>query len=208
MRRLLPPILIVGLLLGLAAPESCLACSCFIPQPKQTPTGADVIFRGRLIAFSQQQITRYKVGGAKEQVTQLRATFLVDTGWKGPIAPVLSIATGTISGRVVSQSNCDPSFQQGRTYLIFATRGVASRDNSASPLSTSFCAGTRAVEDAGTFLATLGPGTSITQPLAGQGSMGAGLALAAFDLTLSAERSPLSPATLTPSRRAPLVFAK
>ncbi len=206
MKRLLLPIIILGLLASLATPGTCLACSCVISRPDQAPARADVVFRGQLVTFSQQQAARYRSDGSVERLTQVRATFLVDTGWKGDVTPVLSVSVGTISGQVRSASTCDATLRTGRSYLVFATRGNAGRDSPPDILSTSFCAGTREIADAGDYLGALGPGTPVAASPVPPGAMAAGLALAAFDLSLSAGPRPTSALPHTPADRVPSIL--
>ncbi len=206
MKRLLLPILILGLLASLAIPETCLACSCVISRPDQAPARADTVFRGQLITFSQQQITYYRSDGSVERLTQVRATFLVDTGWKGKVTPVLSVSVGTISGQARSASTCDATLRAGRSYLVFATSGNAGRDLPTDLLSTSFCAGTREIADANDYLTALGPGTPVAVSPVPPGGMAAGLALAAFDLSLSAGPRPTSTLPHIPADRVPSIL--
>ena len=121
-----------------------LACTCAQPRdPQQGLAASDAVFRGYAERF--ELVTRPHVGDRK-------ATFRVETVWKGPQRQRLEVFTA------IDEGACGSDFIAGHTYLVYAKQREGA-------LTTSIC--TRTVgsrQDPIQFrndVEALGPGTAI-----------------------------------------------
>jgi len=122
-------IAVLALILGLAASEAALACSCAPPPPpQQALEGADAVFAARVLEAPEGADT-----GMKLQVQD---------SWKGAECGELEIGAGF--------ATCMGTFEKGKTYLIYAYR------TKEGGLSTNLCTRTVAIEHAAEDLAALG----------------------------------------------------
>ncbi len=114
--RLLPRLLVIGLLGVFALPQPCAACSCTPPpSPAQALVRADAVFRGRVVAVEREWSNLLPARGRYQYQ---RVTFEVDTNWKGPVARRVVVFTGT------GQGDCGYGFQQGVEYVVYAYNRV------------------------------------------------------------------------------------
>lgn len=186
-RRLLGAFLVCALVLAVA-PEVCLACSCIVPEPQVALAQSPLVFRGRLVGGAASVARTYRNDGTFKEYKVYRADFLVSTVWKGDVLPIMSV----YNGREDIFSTCDYYFggspgataPSSREYLIFASGGggVGVPDWP----STYWCAGTRSVEDGDPFLASLGPGKGLDNPIPAASGLGSGLASSASRLAVTA----------------------
>ena len=87
----------------LALPFPGRACDCaLLPGPAEALAKAAAVFRGTVV----------ELGGVVD--SRIRATFDVETVWKGPQAEVLGVSTGE------HEAMCGFPFEMGREYLVFA----------------------------------------------------------------------------------------
>jgi len=122
-------IAVLALILGLAAFEAALACSCAPPPPpQQARDHADAVFSAKVL-----EAPKGSDPGMRLQVQD---------SWKGADCGELEIGAGF--------ATCIGDFQKGKTYLIYAYR------TDEGGLSTNLCTRTGAIEDAAEDLAALG----------------------------------------------------
>ncbi|MFN8512332.1 MAG: hypothetical protein U0232_26800 [Thermomicrobiales bacterium] len=160
-RRLLGAFLACALVLAVA-PEVCLACSCGKLPPDRAIAMSEVIFRGRLIRSAPQAFRDYKADGSFRDLVQLRAVFLVDTVWKGPAVPLLSVAQDVVTPQFApayqpAMSSCDIMFSPGTEYLVFGSWQSGWRDDPLA-LRAYYCGAAREAKYAAEYLQALGPG--------------------------------------------------
>lgn len=146
MSRYLPRVLAIGLLSLLALPDTCFACSCPPPRPPTEATaGATTVFRGRVTATTLE--------GAPQGYRYRRATFQVDTVWKGALGREVVIFTGGGGG------DCGYDFVPGQEYVVYARQSPGGSLLPAG-LVTGICERTRPVSSAAEDLAALGSGSA------------------------------------------------
>lgn len=122
-------IAVLALILGLAAFETALACSCAPPPPPQESRDhADAVFSAKVLEAPQGNDP-----GMRLQVQD---------SWKGADCGELEIGAGF--------ATCMGSFEKGKTYLIYAYR------TDEGGLSTNLCTRNAPIEDAAEDLAALG----------------------------------------------------
>jgi hypothetical protein len=144
---------LLGLLMALALPQSCLACSCLQPS---TPVGgwtratlvtqSDVLFRGKVVLAGPLRV----LGGGVTDGTY-EVTFEAAEVWKGDVEGPVVVRAGQGGG------DCTIPFQVGQEWLVYGhgdpagvvTTGICSR--------TSQLPGGRYADD----LALLGPGAAV-----------------------------------------------
>ncbi len=144
---------LLGLLIALPLPRSCLACSCAQPT---TPAGGwtraalltqgDVVFRGKVVHAGPLRV----LGGGATDGTYT-VTFQADEVWKGAVTGSVVVQAGQGGG------DCTIPFQVSQEWLVYGhgdpsgvvTTGICSR--------TSQLAGGRNAGD----LAVLGSGTPV-----------------------------------------------
>ena len=98
MKRYMPRLLLLGLAGAFVLPpQPCLACACLTgPDPSRARdflAGSTAVFRGRVSAIAYRPGAARKAGGPN-----LRATFLVETGWQGPATRELAVVSGGMRG--------------------------------------------------------------------------------------------------------------
>ena len=169
MKGYLPRLLILGLAGAFVLPpQPCLACACPTgPDPSRVRdflAGPTAVFRGRVSAIAYRPGADRFSGGPN-----LRATFLVETSWKGPATHELVVVSGGM---------CGHHFEPGQEWLVFAYTYPA--DPYKGELSTHACSGNVALLAASPavvneYLAILGPGTRVGEPLpSGMPNVGGG----------------------------------
>ena len=97
-KRYLPRMLLLSLCaVFLVPPQPCLACACLAgPDPARVPdmlAHSTAVFRGRVIAAAYRPGVDRFSGGPNQ-----RATFLVETSWKGPATRELVVVSGGMCG--------------------------------------------------------------------------------------------------------------
>jgi hypothetical protein len=123
-------VFVLALILGLAAFETALACSCAPPPPpQQAHDHADAVFSAKVLE-------------APEAPRNYSLRLQVDDSWKGADCRELEIGAGF--------ATCIGNFEKGKTYLIYAYR------TEEGGLRTDLCTRTRSIEDAAEDLAALG----------------------------------------------------
>lgn len=125
--------------LGLAAHREAAACKCMVPPPPQEAlAGSAAVFEG----------TVTEVRGPKDEAEHggLEVTLQVGRRFKGAEADTVTVTTPS------SSAACGYSFEQGKTYLVYANDGDNGR------LSVILCSRTARIEDAADDLAALGGG--------------------------------------------------
>jgi hypothetical protein len=125
--------LAVGSLAGGA--RSASACSCIqLGGPREAYGRAALVFEGRLID---------KAGD--EEQGNLPHNFAVTRVWKGPVAPLITVYTGSGGG------DCGYGFDIGETYLVYASYWEYE-----ATFMTSICDRTRPIGQAGADIAAHG----------------------------------------------------
>ena len=121
---------VLALILGLAAFEAALACSCAPPPPPQEAREhADAVFSAKVLK-------------APNVPRDYSMRLQVEDSWKGADCGELEIGAGF--------ATCIGDFEEGKIYLIYAYRSEEGR------LDTNLCTRTRRIEDADEDLAALG----------------------------------------------------
>ena len=131
-------LLLVPLLLADAG--RALACSCVPASPEEMFRGATVVFAGTVVVEGES--------------AGRPAEFRVSRVWKGDGYATRFVGVGgvaTADGRVAVTS-CDPQFEEGEPYLVYATSGGPDK-----PVRTSYCSIAH-LEYAQEHLAVLGAG--------------------------------------------------
>jgi len=127
--------LILACWLFCSAPHVSMACSCLRPSVTESVQGADIVFRGELIAH------RFD-----------RAVFRVDERWKGNLYSEVEV-----QWRDGTRGDCDgfgwDQLKMGNKLLVFAVR------NRDGLYHTHICFPTKLVTEAQSELQELGPGT-------------------------------------------------
>ncbi len=141
MRSWLLRLAAIALLLGLPPAlmaDSALACSCVESDPAEEFEWADVVVAGKAVS-------RGAIGAP--------AKFQVSRVWKGGRYATRSIDVGGVirDDGSVSINTCDPRFEQGEEYLVFAL------EEPGGTLQTSRC-GVFLLEHAQAYLNALGAG--------------------------------------------------
>jgi hypothetical protein len=133
--------------LAAAAPEAY-ACDCrrLAPLSPAVREESAYIFAGRVLRIverSERTVTTYD-GGAESSARFLdkRAVFAVEKAWRGVEAPSFEV--------MVDASDCDPWFEPGKSYLVFADR-----DGDGRPY-TSICLRTKRLAESAEVVALLG----------------------------------------------------
>jgi hypothetical protein len=142
-----------GLLIALALPQSCLACSCEQPS---TPVGgwtretlvsqSDVIFRGEVVHAGPLRV----FGGGVTDGTY-EVTFEAAEVWKGDVEGPVVVQAGQGGG------DCTIPFQVGQEWLVYGHGDPAGVVTTGSCSRTSQLPGGRYADD----LALLGPGAPV-----------------------------------------------
>ena len=123
-------IAVLALILGLAAFEAALACSCAPPPPpQQARDSADAVFSAKVLKAPKVP---------RDYMLRLQ----VADSWKGADCGELEIGAGF--------ATCIGDFEKGKTYLIYAYR------TEEGGLRTNLCTRTAVIEDAAEDLAALG----------------------------------------------------
>lgn len=193
-------------------PEVCLACSCRMLPPDEAIARADIIFRGRVVRVSSQAFKGYSADGSFKEMGQRKAVFQVDSVWKGPALPLLSITHGIIADLnaapgAVSISSCDISFYPGVEYLVFATWQTGWRDTPLA-LASYYCGATRETKYAADYLQALGSGTLIDVRAASSAALAAGMVIGAFEAMSPAITRGSAAASPHSRSRAPAIFTE
>jgi hypothetical protein len=112
---------LVTLTLVLAQPALVASCSCAELSDAERFDLATHIFHGRVTSVAARD-------GDPGFTT--RATFAVDTVWKGPVVAAVAVLGDELVG------TCAVAFEEGAEYVVFA------RDHAADGLASSICDGT------------------------------------------------------------------
>jgi hypothetical protein len=206
-RRLLGAFLACVLALA-AVPEVCLACSCRMLPPDEAIVQADVVFRGRVAEVSAQAYRAYNPDGSFKELAQRKVEFQVETVWKGPPVPRLSIAEGIITDPAnldsYAISSCDIRFSAGTEYLVFGSWQSGWREDPLA-LRAYYCGATRETKYAAEYLQALGPGL----PLGATSSRVAhSLVLGAYEVASPAILRGRTDGALNPTGRLATVFTE
>jgi hypothetical protein len=143
-----------GLLIALALPQSCLACSCLQPP---TPVGgwtretlvtqSDVIFRGKVVHAGPLRVLG---GGATDGTYEV--TFEAAEVWKGDVKGLVVVRAGQGGG------DCTIPFQVGQEWLVYGHGDPAGVVTTGTCSRTSQLPGGQYADD----LALLGSGTPVS----------------------------------------------
>jgi hypothetical protein len=150
------------LLLSVTTPTYARAQSCCadIHTPCAAYWNAAAVFVGRVDAVARVGTTR-------------TVKFTVLEGFRGVTASAIEVSTGPAGQR------CSLSFTIGHEYVVFADRAAGTNGAAAAAFTTSRCAGTRDLEDAGAELAY---GRGVKQGTAPQGHISGRVLLEPRDL--------------------------
>jgi hypothetical protein len=139
MKNFLAVLVFSSLLALVALPQPVSACSCAMPRsPTEALDRASAVFRGRVATLEPP---------ARLEVIYT-ARFTVDTVWKGPITPDMTVNT------IYVEAVCGYPFVVGQDYLVYA-------DEESGQLVVTLCSGTRPTNEAQADLTTLGPGSPV-----------------------------------------------
>jgi hypothetical protein len=143
MRR---PVLLFGAAIAafaspLLAPDCAFACSCAVAgSPEKRVSDAlarsGAVFAGRVIASGETD----KKGEFGMELTAV--TFQVSEVWKGEVEETIEVTTPE------SEGSCGYTFEEGREYLVYASRGME----------VSLCSETKPLSDARADPEVLGEG--------------------------------------------------
>jgi hypothetical protein len=129
----------VAALLG--APRAARACSCAETNLAARRDAAAAVFEGRVHAITRE-------GNAEVGPARLRVTLEVVQTWKGADSEEIVVTTMSDSAA------CGVPFEEGRSYLVFAT------SDEAGALVAGLCGGTTLREQADGDVAALGAGVT------------------------------------------------
>ena len=135
-------------------------CCADIQTPCAAYWNAAAVFVGRVDAVARVGTTR-------------TVKFTVLEGFRGVTASTIEVSTGPAGQR------CSLSFTIGHEYVVFADRAAGANGAAAAGFTTSRCAGTRDLEDAGAELAY---GRGVKQGTAPQGHISGRVLLEPRDL--------------------------
>lgn len=208
-KRLLGVFLVCVLALA-AVPGVCLACSCWRLSPDEAIARSEVIFRGRLIRSAPHAFRSYNPDGSFRELVQLRAVFMVDTVWKGPAVPLLSVAQEVVTPQYapVYQAplgDCGTAWYGGAEYLVFAYWQSGQRD-APLVLREYSCGTTRETKDAAAYLRALGPGMAVATTASATTRLAGGVTVGAFEAVSPATTRGLAVPALNPPGRLATVF--
>jgi hypothetical protein len=145
MKKQLTTLVLLSLLALAARPEPAAACSCAMPPaPIEALERASAVFRGRVTAIEPPAL------GPSVRLGMTRsARFAVDTAWRGPVTPEMTVAT------MLDTAACGYPFAVGQDYLVYA-------DAAADALIVTICSRTRPTDEAQADLSALGPGNPVS----------------------------------------------
>ena len=131
-------------------PRPASMCSCGLRPASDSARGsdalqtADAVFVGEVTSVVDTLVVDTVLPSGPFRVRGRRATFTVDRGWKGPLALLITVLTGT------GGSDCGYEFALGQRYLVFATVGAN------GILHTRACSPTQELASAQQYLLGLG----------------------------------------------------
>lgn len=135
--------MLVGVML-FADTQCSFACSCIQPPaPRDALASSDAVFAGRVVGIFDGNLNPIR-----SSADPIRATFQINTVWKGAASPTL-VVTSARNG-----ASCGFHFEQGREYLIYAYAQNGE-------LHTDICTRSAELNNAQADLAALGAGQTI-----------------------------------------------
>jgi hypothetical protein len=126
---------------ALSTPNEARACSCSAGTPEAHFAAATAVFEGRVVSIA-------RTGDPEVGPGRLEVSLEVVQTWKAANTERLVVTTST------DGAACGVSFEQGRSYLVYASAGSDGR------LVAGLCGGTTLREDADAIVATMGAGVT------------------------------------------------
>lgn len=135
----------------LATPDCAHACDCAVPASasaspqevvRQELRSTDAVFAGEVTNIDRPR-------PMTSSLDPMSVTFRVAEAWKGTV----EVKTA------VSDASCGYPFEEGKSYLVFASKGTTYGDGD---LEVALCGSTKPLSEADTALAALGSGEAPT----------------------------------------------
>ena len=150
--------------------EDAYACSCITTPLEDEIKASDAVFSGEVMSIDEQAtpggIHKSEASGGFPGATG-RISFAVLNSWKGITAETIEVY-GQGDG-----VNCYNTFEEGETYVVYASRGEATEGNPA-PLENNACGSTKPLAYAEKDLRVLGPPASALPESGGPVAWGSG----------------------------------